>query len=646
MRRYVLVDACQSFEVAIATLQASQSEFVAFSCHAESDPATRIHTQLRALDDCAADAFTTGFWLQVPRMPILLPADGMTLIAKLLVHPHWTVPNWLWRRASFLEVVEHWQPLYAESWFYEILLKAASSCQLSALPEVYGSFGVVFPGLSDYQAVLLQTYFPRPEPTTMELLWTALSCHPTTNETVYRHWQRLRSQSENDPSRPTGRETNPNHVLNSAIHSSSEVGDREQKICEQTIMDCVHEPTYERFLRVGQLQPNNLLLKHLCWLVALSLAPDRVDIFRTVSAFWQSYAGSWPILQPDSPQCPVSVLITTFNRPKILTHAITSVLAQTWQDFEVLVVNDGGDPAAAETVAQLNDPRLRYLSIPNSGQAAAFNVGIQQSRGEFLAFLDDDDVFYPDHLQVSLQTMARPEVDLVYGCSRAMEGIYQPDGTFVAVHQQRTIGEPYHRRRALSYCLFGNPGNTVVRRRLLEKAGLFNQDLPWGREWDLWLRCCEFTRPFFSGHASGEYRRSSGNMTNQWYRGLFYEGQLLSLFHQTARGSLILYIAALYAGDRAAQDRWQAVFLRYPCALNGTRLCQFWRQLQLAPQAPTSLVLAKLLRENPLATLKGVQQGMISLKQVFSWGGRKFLQALWEDVPELCDRIFQNNRLF
>src|ERR1700760_2526444 len=93
-----------------------------------------------------------------------------------------------------------------------------------------------------------------------------------------------------------------------------------------------------------------------------------------------------------------SVVIPVFNRAGPLAQAIESVRAQTFQDFEIVVVDDGStdDPRAA--VGRFADPRIRYFRQANAGGGAARNHGIDEARGQFVAFLDSDDVFLPHHL--------------------------------------------------------------------------------------------------------------------------------------------------------------------------------------------------------------------------------------------------------
>jgi glycosyltransferase involved in cell wall biosynthesis len=101
----------------------------------------------------------------------------------------------------------------------------------------------------------------------------------------------------------------------------------------------------------------------------------------------------------------VSAIITTYNRSALLVEAIHSVLNQTFPDFEVLVVDDGSTDDTAAVVNQINDQRICYIYQNNAGQAAARNTGIRSARGEYVAFLDDDDYWLPGKLQIQLSAM-------------------------------------------------------------------------------------------------------------------------------------------------------------------------------------------------------------------------------------------------
>src|ERR687897_810012 len=103
----------------------------------------------------------------------------------------------------------------------------------------------------------------------------------------------------------------------------------------------------------------------------------------------------------------VSVILPTFQRRELASRALASVLAQTYDNFEVIVSDDGSTDGTAEAVASLRDPRIRYAWQPNQGVAAARNAGLRLARGATVAFLDSDDRWLPEHLEVVTAALDR-----------------------------------------------------------------------------------------------------------------------------------------------------------------------------------------------------------------------------------------------
>ena len=100
----------------------------------------------------------------------------------------------------------------------------------------------------------------------------------------------------------------------------------------------------------------------------------------------------------------ISVVIPTRNRPLLVGRAVQSALTQTFKDIEVIVVIDGPDEASSIELAQINYPRLRVIELPNSrGGSGARNIGVIEAQGEWIAFLDDDDEWLPEKLELQLQ---------------------------------------------------------------------------------------------------------------------------------------------------------------------------------------------------------------------------------------------------
>jgi glycosyltransferase involved in cell wall biosynthesis len=183
----------------------------------------------------------------------------------------------------------------------------------------------------------------------------------------------------------------------------------------------------------------------------------------------------------------VTVVIPVFNRAVAVRAAIGSVLAQTFQDFEINVVDDGSTDRTASVVAALEDPRIRVIRhAENRGGSAARNSGIRAGSAPFVAFLDSDDEWLPTKLERQLAVFARTDdrLALVYaGTERRFQ-----DGT-----RSRYI--PRRRSDLASVLLtenvIGESSVGMVRRSVLDAIGGFDESLPWGQDLDLWLRICQ-----------------------------------------------------------------------------------------------------------------------------------------------------------
>ena len=104
----------------------------------------------------------------------------------------------------------------------------------------------------------------------------------------------------------------------------------------------------------------------------------------------------------------VSIIIPTYRRWDFLFEAVKSVFNQTYKDWEIIIINDGGGSPKGEIIDFLSDPKVHYIEHQNNmGIASARNSGISKSSGDFIVYLDDDDIFYPNHLEVLMNEMAK-----------------------------------------------------------------------------------------------------------------------------------------------------------------------------------------------------------------------------------------------
>jgi glycosyltransferase involved in cell wall biosynthesis len=189
--------------------------------------------------------------------------------------------------------------------------------------------------------------------------------------------------------------------------------------------------------------------------------------------------------QPSSPR--ITVVIPVFNRAQAVQRAISSVLAQTYQNFELIVVDDGSTDSIAESVSAFLDRRITLIRHErNRGGGAARNTGIWAGSGPFVAFLDSDDEWLPTKLERQLEVFERSGERLGFVYTGA-ERIF-PDGS-----SSRYIPE---RRGDLSSALLtdnvvGETSLGMVRRTALDAIGGFDESLPSSQDLDLWLRLCE-----------------------------------------------------------------------------------------------------------------------------------------------------------
>ena len=184
----------------------------------------------------------------------------------------------------------------------------------------------------------------------------------------------------------------------------------------------------------------------------------------------------------------VAVVIPTYNAAARLGTAVESVLAQGWGELAIVVVDDGSTDGTAAMVARFGD-RVRYVRQERRGVSAARNVGLRATAGEFVAFLDADDVWLPGKLALQMPEFADPAVGLVYSDF----SLRREDGRDLASYlpsylaERPLAGEGWVLERYLrSQFLF--PSTVVARRRALERAGLFHEGLRGAEDLELFAR--------------------------------------------------------------------------------------------------------------------------------------------------------------
>ncbi|MGM0383148.1 MAG: glycosyltransferase family 2 protein [Thermodesulfobacteriota bacterium] len=179
----------------------------------------------------------------------------------------------------------------------------------------------------------------------------------------------------------------------------------------------------------------------------------------------------------------VSVIIPTFNRSEKVVRAVSSVLNQSFQDLEIIVVDDGSTDNTHEALSKYM-PAIQYIRMTdNMGVSAARNKGIKSSAAPWIAFLDSDDYWLKQKLS---EQMAFVDQD-PYTVACQTEEIWIKDGKRVNPKKRHAKPSGDIFAQSLKLCLV-SPSSVIIKRSLFEEVGLFDETLPAGEDFDLWLR--------------------------------------------------------------------------------------------------------------------------------------------------------------
>lgn len=227
----------------------------------------------------------------------------------------------------------------------------------------------------------------------------------------------------------------------------------------------------------------------------------------------------------------VSVLIPTFNRPQNLHKAIASVMGQSYENLQVIIVNDGGENVS-NIIHSFYDSRITFINRKeNRGKAFSLNEALEKTTGKYIAYLDDDDLYYPNHIQTLVDAL-----ETGTDCQVAYSDFYKayckimPDGTRQVLSKVVEVSRDFDRflmllfNHVLHVCL-------MHRRDLLEKTGSYNEHLNILIDWDMIRRLSFFSDFHHVCEITGEYYHPMGDCdrisvqhrkdTNKYFWNLF-----------------------------------------------------------------------------------------------------------------------------
>jgi len=180
----------------------------------------------------------------------------------------------------------------------------------------------------------------------------------------------------------------------------------------------------------------------------------------------------------------LSIVIPAFNVERFVSDAVSSALAQTVADVEVIVVDDGSTDGTVRVLSGFGDPRLRVIRQPNRGVSAARNAGIAAARAPYVGFIDGDDAWEPNKAERHLALMeSDPSIGISFSHSLWMDAGGRLDGRVLFTPLERPV-----LRDMLVRNVLGNGSSPVVRADCLAAAGPFDEDLPTCEDWEMWVR--------------------------------------------------------------------------------------------------------------------------------------------------------------
>ena len=181
----------------------------------------------------------------------------------------------------------------------------------------------------------------------------------------------------------------------------------------------------------------------------------------------------------------VSVVIPTFNRERLIGEAVRSVLAQSYPELEVIVVDDGSTDGTAQVLEALGDPRLRFVRQPNQGRSSARNHALAMAGGRYVAFLDSDDLYLPGKIALQVDYLeSHPDVGMVYTSAYCIDEA----GNRLAHRYDASVAGWIYRDIAFFLPVTVTLPTVMVRREVLDRVGTFDEAMERFEDTDMWRR--------------------------------------------------------------------------------------------------------------------------------------------------------------
>ena len=259
----------------------------------------------------------------------------------------------------------------------------------------------------------------------------------------------------------------------------------------------------------------------------------------------------------------VSAIITTHNRKELLKRAIESVLSQTYAHIELIVVDDASDDGTSEIC---KDSRIHYIFIPKGesrGGNYARNLGVKSSRGEYCAFLDDDDFWLPEKIEKQVALFEGYDCEIVH-CGRRLEIVKSNKVLYKNKMPRKAHCGDMHERILFTICT--TTSCIMCKRKALLEIGLFDENLRFWQEYELTIRLAQRKPFYYVNEPLTVYRidaKDKGRLTNKYYawkRAVAYVYDKHSVLYEKLGWGDKLAVRMMFLND--AKHRSKAARLR------------------------------------------------------------------------------------
>jgi glycosyltransferase involved in cell wall biosynthesis len=184
----------------------------------------------------------------------------------------------------------------------------------------------------------------------------------------------------------------------------------------------------------------------------------------------------------------VSVIITCYNKEKYITETVRSVLSQTYENLEIIIINDGSTDNSSEVIKRIKDHRLRLFEFENGGANRSRNRALKLVNGDLVAFLDGDDIWHKSKIEKQLKLMKECNYDMCFCNYDTIDDSSQINHTFFKVEFLDFSYKILTEKILEGNFILGSASSVIVRKNILDTIGFFDEDLKWGDDWEYWMR--------------------------------------------------------------------------------------------------------------------------------------------------------------